>query len=40
MKKVQPDLSRAEVARRRRAQRAANELTQTGKRAVTPTIQP
>jgi hypothetical protein len=33
------ELSRAEVARRRRAQRAANELTQTGKRATTPIIQ-
>jgi hypothetical protein len=34
------ELSRAEVARQRRAQRAANELTQTGKRATTPILQP
>ena len=34
------ELSRAEVARQRRAKRAANELTQTGKRATTPFIQP
>ncbi|MCI0478680.1 MAG: hypothetical protein L0Y55_20755, partial [Anaerolineales bacterium] len=34
------ELSRAEIARQRRAQRAANELTQTGKRATTPIIQP
>jgi len=33
------ELSRAEVARQRRAQRAAQELTQTGKRAVKPIIQ-
>ena len=38
--KEKRELSRAEIARQRRAQRAANELTQTGKRATKPIIQP
>jgi len=34
------ELSRAEIARQRRAKRAADELTQTGKRAIKPMVKP